>query len=297
LNPETGSLVGIVGSGLIGASVGLAARAAGFRTLGYDADPGHAARAAALGALDEIAASAEDAIVRADIVVIAVPVAPAAALLAGFPLSPRARLVTDVASVKVPVVAAARRVPSFVAGHPIAGSERSGPDAANADLFKRCAWALVPPADPDLMALAEGFVRALGACPFAIDAARHDALVAFTSHLPQVVATALGSALAERLDEPAVAELCGPGMRSMLRLASSRWSVWSSVLDANRDAVAQEVRAFAGILRSVADALDARDADALAARFADGSSAAARLATFEAPASVISDDAQTRGIV
>lgn len=290
------ALVGIVGTGLIGASIGLAARAAGYRTVGYDIDREHAARAASLGALDEIADSAEDAIARAEIVVIAVPPAPTAALLAGFPPSPRARLVIDVASVKAPTVAAARRVPSFVGTHPIAGSERAGPDAADGSIFKGRMWALVPPGDPEVLARAEAFVRELGAVPFCVEAGRHDALVAFSSHLPQVVATALGSALAERLGEPALTELCGPGIRSMLRLAASPWSLWSEILDANRAEVAQEVRAFAGILRSVADALQARDGDALAARFAESASAAERLATNDVPAFVISDDTETRGI-
>lgn len=296
MSQRTSALVGIVGTGLIGSSIGLAARAAGYRTVGFDNDREHAVRAASRGALDEVAASAEDAIARAEIVVIAVPPAPTAALLAGFPPSPRARLVIDVASVKGRAVAAARRVRSFVGSHPIAGSERGGPDAADASMFKGRMWALVPPADTEVLALAQAFVRDLGAIPFCVEAGRHDALVAFSSHLPQVIATALGSALADRLDEPGLAELCGPGIRSMLRLAASPWSLWSAILDANRAEVAQEVQAFAGILRSVADALEAGDGAALAARFAKSASAAERLATNDGPNFVISDDTETRGI-
>jgi prephenate dehydrogenase len=296
LSERPSRVVGIVGTGLIGASVGLAARAAGFRTVGYDSERGSADRAAALGALDDVAATSEEAIAAADLVVVAVPPAAALEVLGAFPPAPRAQLVLDTASVKARVVAAAARVPNFVGSHPIAGNEGSGPGAARADLFAGRAWALIPPAGVALLARAHSFIEALGARPFDIDAERHDALVAFTSHLPQVVSTALGAALAERLDDRSLADLCGPGLRSMLRLAGSPYPLWSEILDANRQAVAQEVRAFAGILRCVADALDARNRDALASVFADAASAAAHLATNGAPASVISDDTKPRGI-
>jgi prephenate dehydrogenase len=110
-----------------------------------------------------------------------------------------------------------------------------------------------------------------------MDAARHDAVLAFTSHLPQVVATALGCTLAERLDEPLVLELCGPGIRSMTRLASSAWEVWAGVLEANATGLAQEIRDFAGMLRNIAEALESGDSQALAERFAVAADAVSRL--------------------
>jgi prephenate dehydrogenase len=282
--------VGIVGTGLIGGSIGLAARAAGYRTAGYDLEPEHAARAAALGAVETALPSVEELIERSDIIVVAAPLEATLGLLRRFPPAPEVQLVTDVASVKGPVVAAARGLPHFVGGHPIAGSERSGPDAARADLFVGRAWALVPPRDDALLARAEAFVASLGARPIFVEAERHDAVVAFTSHLPQMLGSALAASLGERLAEPAVRALCGSGIRSMTRLAESAWPVWSGILDANAAAVAQEVRAFANVLRSVADELDGHDGAALAARFADAASSVARLARTNAAQSPVIPD-------
>ncbi len=245
--------VAIIGTGLIGASIGLAARAAGMRVVGYDPDGAALGCAHERGALDAVAASASEALADATVAVVAAPVAATVALLAAFPPAPRAELVIDTASVKLPVVAAGAAVPRFVATHPIAGSERGGPQAARAGLFAGRAWAVVPPANPALQAAAFAFVAALGARPFLVEAAAHDAAVAATSHLPQVLATALGERIGERLDEPGLADLCGPGVRSSLRLAGSPWATWGDILEANAEAVAQEVRGFADVLRSVAD--------------------------------------------
>jgi len=121
----------VVGTGLIGASVGLAARPA-FEVTGYDADASAAREALAAGALDSAAASLDEALAGAEVVVLATPVAATVALLEALRPLPEATLVTDTASVKGPVAAAGRGVPAFVAGHPIAGSERSGPSPAPA---------------------------------------------------------------------------------------------------------------------------------------------------------------------
>jgi prephenate dehydrogenase len=275
--------LGIVGTGLIGSSVGLAARAAGFRTTGWDSDAEVGARARTVGAIEIVAPSAAEVVGDADVVVVATPLLATLALLRDFPPAPRAVLILDVASVKAPVVTAAGGLAAFVASHPLAGSELTGPEAARADLFQNRVWAYVPPADRTLEARARAFLEALGARAVAVAADRHDALVAFTSHLPQVAATALGSMLCARLDDPLVVELCGGGMRSMTRLAASAWPVWGGVLAANSCGVAQEVRGFADILRSVADALEAGDQTALARRFAQAATAAAALGANEGP--------------
>jgi prephenate dehydrogenase len=123
-----------------------------------------------------------------------------------------------------------------------------------------------------------------------VTADEHDAAIALTSHLPQVLSTALGAALAQRLGEPAVAGLCGPGIASLLRLADSPGGVWAAILDANAAAVAQEVRAFAAILRTVADEVEAHDAGALAARFAAAGSVRARLGTNDVAAGSVTRD-------
>ena len=244
---------------------------------GYDPDAAAAAEARERGALDAVAAGPAEAVAGAAVVVVAAPVAATVALLAGFPAAPEAELVIDTASVKLPVAAAGGAVPNFVATHPLAGSERSGPAAARADLFLGRGWAVVPPADPALEAAAFAFLRTLGARPFRVAAGRHDALVAATSHLPQLIATALGERLARRLDEPDLVGLCGPGVRSSLRLAASPWSTWGDILEANASAIAQEVRAFADVLRSVADDVQRGDRDGLALRFGAAAAAHARL--------------------
>ncbi len=199
-----------------------------------------------------------------------------AALGAGLPHPP---LVLDVASVKVPVVAAGEAVAGFVATHPLAGSERSGPLAARADLFAGRTWTYEPTARPGPRAAARTFLAALGARPLAVAAARHDAIVALTSHLPQLLSSALGARLAAALPDDAVAELCGPGIGSMLRLAGSPWPTWRPILAANAPGVAQEVRAMANVLLELAAALDSGAVDRLEPLFATAADAAARVAT------------------
>jgi prephenate dehydrogenase len=144
-------------------------------------------------------------------------------------------LVIDVASLQVPVAAAGAALTPFVPTHPIAGSELSGPEAGRPDLFAGRTWAY----EPDRPAAARTAAVAL----------------ALTSMLPQLVGTALACRLAQRLKDPAVADLVGPGMRSSVRLGASPWSMWRSILDYNRDAAAQEVRSLSAILSDVADAL------------------------------------------
>ena len=267
----------VVGTGMIGTSVALAARAAGFPTTGWDPDEGALSGAAARGALDTTAASAAEALAAAETVVLAAPLGPTLDTLRALPPLPAARLVIDVASVKLPVVAAAGGVPFFVATHPVAGSERTGPGAADALLFVDRTWAYVPPHDPELEARARAFIGSLGAVPLALPAAEHDALLAFTSHLPQVAATALGVLLAGRIDDPRVLALCGTGMGSMVRLAGSEFRVWEGILTANASAIAQEVRTFADILRTVADAVESRDSGALGGWFATANRATTAL--------------------
>jgi prephenate dehydrogenase len=271
-------LVGVIGTGLIGSSVGLAARAAGCRVTGWDDDPGALAGAVAAGAIGTARGSLLDVLEDAAVVVLAAPLDATVGMLHDWPSGLHAHLVLDVASVKVPIVAAAAGVPNFVAAHPIAGSEQTGPAAARADLFQDRYWAYVPPESADLEARARAFIGLLGARPLAIAAQRHDEILAFTSHLPQVASTALAEMLAGRLEEAFVVELCGSGMRSMTRLASSAWSVWSGILKANARPVAEDLRELAGIMRAIADALDDGDDSAVGIRFSAAAVAAKALA-------------------
>ena len=270
-------LLGILGTGRIGSSVGLAARRAGHGTVGWDPDASAAHGARSAGAIEREAASAGAVAAEADVIVVAAPLPATLVLLGNFPPAPHATLVTDVASVKRPVVAAAAGLRNFVAGHPLAGRERTGPGAASADLFDGRAWAYVPPNEPSLEARAREFIESLGARPVAVSAERHDAIVAFTSHLPQVASSALGAMLAERAADPLAISLSGSGMRSMTRLAGSSWEMWEGILAANAAPVAQEVRALADILRSVADALEAGDYAPAAQCFSRGVNGSAAL--------------------
>jgi prephenate dehydrogenase len=190
--------------------------------------------------------------------------------------------VTDVASVKSSIVraVAARGAPldRFVPGHPMGGSERSGPEHASASLVDGIAWALAPtPATaPASRALVEAFVRALGARPVELDPERHDRLVAVVSHLPQVASTALMDlAAAEEADEPELLVLAAGGFRDLTRLAASSPGLWSAILLANREEVARAIDRYVEGLVRLRDDVARGDAARVEATFA--SAKAARL--------------------
>ncbi len=269
--------VGIIGTGLIGASIGLRARAGGARTVGYDIRPADAERARARGALDRVAAVPAECY-EADVLVLATPLEATLALLADVRAAkPAAALVLDVCSVKAPVVAAGAGLAAFVPSHPMAGSERSGPEAARSDLFEGCVWMYAPTPSAGAVRAVRSFIAAMGARALALAPAEHDRIVALTSHLPQVVAVALGARLGARLGAPGVVELTGSGMRSMLRLGGSSWPVWRGVLDANAPAVAQEVRGLAAILTTFAEALESGRAAELGPSFDEAARTIQRL--------------------
>lgn len=185
-------------------------------------------------------------------------------------------LVVDVASVKGPVAPFAGRVAGFVPTHPLAGAEGSGPATSRADLFAGRAWAYVPTGNPELDARAAAFIGEMGAHPFPVDALRHDRIVALTSHVPQLLSTALANVLAADAD-PAAATLHGPGLESMLRLARSPWPMWEPILAANRTSVASGLRSLAETLGDAARALERGDGTALGALFERANAFAAQL--------------------
>jgi len=189
-------------------------------------------------------------------------------VLTATPELKRPELVFDVASVKLPIVAAARELTHFVASHPLAGRETGGFGAADADLFEGCTWAIAPARDAAAQARLEAFVAGLGARPLAIAAADHDRLVAISSHLPQLLSVALGAHLAAAGDADARAyDLCGPGMRSMLRLAHSDAALWAPIAKANATALAEALQVVAAALQATATGLQAGNLDALLAAF------------------------------
>ncbi len=257
LNPATvlsgpPSFIALVGTGLIGASIGLAVRrrAPDLPVFGVDASPETAARALQLGALTAVRASVGEAVQDADLVVLAVPLDRIPALLAEIAEHvPPGALVTDVGSVKGTVMEAAALLPDrvrFVGGHPMAGAATAGPDHADPLLFENAVYVLTPPDSvADLPAYAPEalwLVDAVGARPVVMEAARHDRVAATISHLPQLLAVALVEAAADTGDD--ALGLAAGGFRDMTRITGSPFSMWGPILRDNREAVTETLRRF-----------------------------------------------------
>ena len=234
--------VAVVGTGLIGASAGLAAKAAGTaRVRGWDPDPDVLRVAGERGAV-EPAGSLEEAVRDADLVIVAAPVASLpSAVRAVLAAAPAGCSVTDVGSTKGAVCAAAGGDGRFIGGHPICGSETRGPERATEALFEGATWFLTPTTGtgPSLLRTVHGFVSALGARPVAIDPGAHDRLVAVTSHLPHALANVLlNQAGASRVDGHDPLQAAGGSLRDMSRIAGANPRVWVDIFLDNREALA-----------------------------------------------------------
>jgi len=241
----------VIGVGLVGGSLALALRRAGAvaSVAGFDRDAQALERAAALGVIDTAAASASDAAKGADLVVVAVPVRSIGPVLhdVALAMDPQA-VVTDVGSTKGEVVALAReelrdRFPRFVPGHPIAGREASGVEAAVADLFRAARVVLTPAAAtaPDAVDLVKACWEAAGARVASMPAERHDRIFAAVSHLPHVLSFALVSEIAERADAEELLGFAAGGFRDFTRIAASSPEMWRDVALQNRDALLAEI--------------------------------------------------------
>jgi prephenate dehydrogenase len=265
----------VVGTGLLGTSVALAARRAGVgRVSGWDADDETLAEAAGGGAVDA-AGSLEEAVAGAELVVVAAPVgALPAAVRHALAAAPQAT-VTDVGSTKRTL--AAIDDPRFVGGHPLAGGATGGPARAAADLFDGAIWFLTPTAaaDPDRLDSVERFVSALGAHPVRLDAAEHDRLLAITSHLPHALANALIAAAANAGDE--ALRYAGPSLREMTRVAGANPIVWADVFVENGDLIADAVTGLREGLADVERALREGDRGVLESWIADAEAARRRM--------------------
>ena len=253
----------IIGTGLIGGSVGMALRAQGWHVTGTDADRDTAARAVALGALD---VEGEDR--EADLVVVATPVHVAAGIISDILGSPSwnpAAVVTDVGSVKGPLLAAVDR-PRFVGGHPMAGSEQVGIDGASAELFFGATWVLTPTpsTDPAAYAQVRTVLAGFGANVVALDPAEHDSLVAVVSHVPHLTAATL-MALAADLGEEhgALLQLAAGGFRDMTRIAAGQPSIWPGICDDNADAIVATLDLLIESLGTMRRRVAERDHDSL----------------------------------
>ncbi len=267
--------LGIAGVGLIGGSIALRARTLRVAVIGFDQDAATLARAHARGALDAIVPDLVSLARGCDTLVVALPVDAAVAALRALEGVAGPRLILDVASVKVALLAAAASLPNYIGTHPMAGREHGGIDAADAALFEHATWAHSPHPGADLVDATRAFIAAMGATPLQIEPAEHDAIVALTSHLPQALSVALGAELAAAAaDDPRVLELCGPGMLSMLRLARSPQSVWAPIVAQNAGPLAGRLRRLERMLAAAAAALEAGECAPLMSYFASAGAAA-----------------------
>jgi prephenate dehydrogenase len=263
--------IAVVGVGLIGGSIGLAARArAGARVCGYDPDPEVRERALALGAVDEVSVGIAGAVADAEVAFVAAPVGALAETVAqALAAAPADCVVSDVGSTKR-VVAAACADERFVGGHPLAGAETAGVEHAREDLFDGATWYLTPAEGRTAGVLYERLHRLLssfGARPTAIDPDTHDRVMACVSHLPHVLANLLAAQAAGVLgdDSPARLPAVGPSFRDATRVAGANTAIWSDIYLANRDALVNGLDELAGRLAEVRALLDAADRDAIGA--------------------------------
>lgn len=265
-------VLAVVGVGLIGGSFAAALRRAGQvgRVLGVGRNAQSLARAIELGLIDE-ATSAEEAAARADLILLATPVGGLADALARMRAHLRpGTVLTDAGSTKLEVVAAARaalgdRVAQFVPGHPIAGAERTGPEAADAGLYRKRTVILTPlgenaPASLDLVR------RAWQACEADVidmDADAHDRVLASVSHLPHLLSSVYMAQVAEAADAPTRLGLAGSGFRDFTRIAAGSPEMWRDIFLSNRDAMLAELADVRAVLDRAERAIAEGDGAAL----------------------------------
>jgi len=279
--------VAVLGVGLIGGSIGLAARLRlGAVVAGFDPDPATREAALAGGAADTVTDSVAAACEAAEVVFCAAPVGrlpelAAAALAAAGPDT----AITDVGSTKRGIVAAVGADERFIGGHPLAGAETAGVANARADLFEGATWYLTPTAASDgvLYDRLQRAVAGLGARPQAIDAEGHDRLMATVSGMPHAVANALVAEAAADLASGERVPEVGPSFRDATRVAGSNPAIWADIFAANSEAVADSVEAVARRLGAAAELIRSGDTEAIGAWHAAAGEDRRRLLEAERP--------------
>ncbi len=262
--------IAVLGVGLVGGSIGLAARRRlGCEVAGFDPDPATVEHALRVGVLDRAASTPADACEGAEVIFCAAPVAgltelATAALKACGPDA----VVTDVGSTKRDIVAALGSDERFIGGHPLAGAETSGVENAREDLFEGARWYLTPKSERSSGVLYDRLQRTvagLGARVQAVDPEAHDRLMATVSHLPHVVANVLVSQAADELtrDSERMPEV-GPSFRDTTRVAGANPAIWGDIFASNSEAVAAAVDAVAARLRDAAELIRVGDRTAVA---------------------------------
>jgi len=266
------SRIAIIGTGLIGTSIGLglmSRKDRGYEVVGVDRDRANARQAKKMGAVDREVGSLEEAADGTGLVIVAIPVMAARKILQdiGQYLPPGA-IVTDVCSTKSDIMRWADEfLPEavhFVGGHPMAGRETSGPAGASADLFRGATWAVTPSprADEDAVKIVLGLVESLGATPLYIDPAEHDQYAAAVSHVPLLASVALFRMVRDSQGWEDAALLAGPGFRDLTRLASGDPTMSRDIMTTNREAVLHWLARLQNELSTIRQAFETGD-DAL----------------------------------
>ncbi|MEE9222735.1 MAG: prephenate dehydrogenase/arogenate dehydrogenase family protein [Nitrosomonadaceae bacterium] len=272
----------IIGVGLIGGSFALALRKAGLvkHIVGLGRSRENLQRALELGILDEITDDFPLALKNADLVLLAVPVGQTAKILAQIaPHLESKTIITDAGSTKQDVIAAARsfllgHLKNFVPGHPIAGAEQSGVNAATADLFRDKNLILTPLDETDTNALerVKEIWQGCGARVSQINAYQHDEILAAMSHLPHVLAVALMNHTCSSSTEDSPDDLmrfAGSGFRDFTRIAGSSPEMWRDICLANRELLLKQIDAYQNELTSMRGMLESGDGSALEKAFFD----------------------------
>jgi prephenate dehydrogenase len=252
--------VGLLGLGLIGGSVGLAARERlKAHVSGFDPDPAVRLRAVERGAIDHAVERVED-LAASDVVVVAAPVQALAERIAEACAAAPDAVVTDVGSTKRALVEAAPKDSNYIGGHPLAGAEVAGVEHARANLFENATWYLTPRGDSEgiLLERLHRFVTGIGAVPTVIGHAEHDRLMAAFSHVPHVVANALVAQATRALGDEAI-PVVGPSFRDATRVAGANPPLWAGIYDANRDAILTGLDDTIALLQEARALLAAQD--------------------------------------
>jgi prephenate dehydrogenase len=262
----------IIGTGLIGGSFGLALKKYGFkgRVIGCDRAP-VLERARAKGAIDQGSTDPSEAARGSQVILLAAPVGAITELIGRLgPVLPPKTLLTDAGSTKVEVLKHATAVfgkntgRRFLAGHPMAGKEQSGVEFADPDLFQAAAWLLTPVPHQEIYSGLSGefleLVESVGARIASLDAAEHDELCAWISHLPQMISTALAAALVEQYGEGApLLEAGGRALREMTRISASPYSMWRDVALTNKKNIADALHKLEQRLAHIRENLDTKE--------------------------------------
>jgi prephenate dehydrogenase len=260
--------VAVIGVGLIGGSIGLAARErVGATVAGYGRRRGTLEKALQLSVIDRIAPTIAEAVADAELAFVCVPVHTLAGAIAEvLEAAPHTCVVSDVGSTKRSIVEAISDE-RFVGGHPLAGAETAGVEHARADLFEGATWYLTPAASTSgiLYERLHRFLRGLGAVPAAIEPDLHDTLLATVSHLPHVLANVLVTQAAALSDDGDRLPVAGPSFRDLTRVAGAPSEIWTDIYTSNADALVAQIDQTIARLTEARQILSAGDAAAITA--------------------------------